>query len=132
MNELQLKYGCNPNQKPSRIFMENDRELPITVLSGRPGYINLLDALNGWQLVKELKEATGLPGGERSGSYVFLFQHGQWRYDKAERLRISASDAFYDFINDFTVTDENTIALQSPINGEETILFKKGGNADNE
>ena len=61
MQELELKYGCNPNQKPSRIFMENDRELPITVLSGRPGYINLLDALNGWQLVKELKEATGLP-----------------------------------------------------------------------
>ena len=61
MKELELKYGCNPNQKPSRIFMENDRELPITVLSGRPGYINLLDALNGWQLVKELKEATRLP-----------------------------------------------------------------------
>ena len=61
MKELELKYGCNPIQKPSRIFMENDRELPITVLSGRPGYINLLDALNGWQLVKELKEATGLP-----------------------------------------------------------------------
>ncbi len=61
MKELELKYGCNPNQKPSRIFMEDDRELPITVLSGRPGYINLLDALNGWQLVKELKEATGLP-----------------------------------------------------------------------
>ena len=61
MKELELKYGCNPNQKPSRIFMENDRELPITVLSGRPGYINLLDALNGCQLVKELKEATGLP-----------------------------------------------------------------------
>ena len=80
----------------------------------------------------ELQEATGLPGGEQSGTYVFLFQHGQWRYDKAERFRISASDASYDFINDFTVTDENTIALQSPINGEETILFKKGGNADNE
>ena len=61
MKELELKYGCNPNQKPSRIFMDNDRELPITVLSGRPGYIILLVALNGWQLVKELKEATGLP-----------------------------------------------------------------------
>ena len=60
MNELQLKYGCNPNQKPARVFMENG-DLPITVLNGRPGYINLLDALNGWQLVKELKEATGLP-----------------------------------------------------------------------
>ena len=74
----------------------------------------------------ELQEATGLPGGEQSGTYVFLFQHGEWRYDKAERFRISASDASYDFINDFTVTDENTIALHSPINGEETILFKKG------
>lgn len=61
MNELALKYGCNPNQKPSRIFMEDGSELPIKVLSGRPGYINFLDALNGWQLVKELKEATGLP-----------------------------------------------------------------------
>lgn len=60
MKELELKYGCNPNQKPSRIYME-EGELPITVLSGRPGYINFLDAFNGWQLVKELKEAAGLP-----------------------------------------------------------------------
>ena len=61
MNEIQLKYGCNPNQKPSRIYMEDGSELPVTVLNGKPGYINFLDALNGWQLVKELKEATGLP-----------------------------------------------------------------------
>ena len=61
MKELELKYGCNPNQKPSRIFMEGDKELPITVLNGRPGYINLLDAFNSWQLVNELKAATGLP-----------------------------------------------------------------------
>ena len=61
MNELQLKYGCNPNQKPSRIFMEDGSDLPITVLCGRPGYINFLDALNGWQLVSELKRETGLP-----------------------------------------------------------------------
>ena len=60
MKELALKYGCNPNQKPARVFME-EGELPIEVLSGRPGYINLLDALNSWQLVKELKQATGLP-----------------------------------------------------------------------
>ena len=60
MKELELKYGCNPNQKPSRIFVE-EGELPIEVLNGRPGYINFLDAFNGWQLVKELKEATGLP-----------------------------------------------------------------------
>ena len=61
MNELELKYGCNPNQKPSRIFMRDGGELPLTVLNGKPGYINFLDALNSWQLVKELKEALGLP-----------------------------------------------------------------------
>ncbi|MBP5660930.1 MAG: phosphoribosylaminoimidazolecarboxamide formyltransferase [Lachnospiraceae bacterium] len=61
MNEIQLKYGCNPNQKPSRIYMEDGSDLPVEVLNGRPGYINFLDAFNGWQLVKELKEATGLP-----------------------------------------------------------------------
>ena len=61
MKELELKYGCNPNQKPSRIYMADGSELPITVLNGKPGYINFLDAFNGWQLVKELKEATGLP-----------------------------------------------------------------------
>ena len=61
MSEIELKYGCNPNQKPSRIYMEDGSELPVKVLNGRPGYINFLDAFNGWQLVKELKEATGLP-----------------------------------------------------------------------
>ena len=60
-NEIALKYGCNPNQTPSRIFMKDGSSLPVTVLNGRPGYINFLDALNGWQLVSELKEATGLP-----------------------------------------------------------------------
>ena len=61
MNELPLKYGCNPNQKPSRVFMHDGSALPIEVLNGRPGYINLLDALNSWQLVRELRQATGLP-----------------------------------------------------------------------
>ncbi len=61
MNELELKYGCNPSQKPARIFMRDGSELPVKVLSGRPGYINFLDALNSWQLVRELKAATGLP-----------------------------------------------------------------------
>ena len=60
MKELELKYGCNPNQKPARIYMEKG-ELPIEVLSGKPGYINFLDAFNAWQLVKELKQASGLP-----------------------------------------------------------------------
>ena len=61
MNELELKYGCNPNQKPSRIFMKDGSDLPIQVLNGKPGYINFMDAFNSWQLVQELKEATGLP-----------------------------------------------------------------------
>ena len=61
MNALELKYGCNPNQKPSRVFMRDGSDLPFAVLNGKPGYINLLDALNSWQLVKELKAATGLP-----------------------------------------------------------------------
>ncbi len=61
MNEIQLKYGCNPIQKPSRIYMEDGSDLPVKVLNGKPGYINFLDAFNGWQLVKELKQATGLP-----------------------------------------------------------------------
>ena len=61
MTEFELKYGCNPNQKPAKIYMKDGSELPITVLNGRPGFINFLDALNSWQLVKELKEATGLP-----------------------------------------------------------------------
>ena len=61
MKEFELKYGCNPNQKPSKIFMHDGSELPIEILNGRPGYINFLDAFNSWQLVKELKEALGLP-----------------------------------------------------------------------
>ena len=61
MKEFQLKYGCNPNQKPSRIFMEDGSELPIEILCGKPGYINFLDAFNSWQLVKELKAALGIP-----------------------------------------------------------------------
>ena len=60
MKEYELKYGCNPNQKPAKIYMENGAELPIEILNGRPGHINLLDAMNSWQLVKEIKEALGL------------------------------------------------------------------------
>ena len=61
MKEMELKYGCNPNQKPAKVFMKDDKELPFTVLNGKPGFINLLDALNSWQLVRDLKEASGLP-----------------------------------------------------------------------
>ena len=61
MKEFELKYGCNPNQKPSKIYMKDGSDLPITILNGRPGYINFLDAFNSWQLVKEIKEATGMP-----------------------------------------------------------------------
>ena len=72
--ELELKYGCNPNQKPSRIFMQQG-ELPIEVLNGRPGYINFLDAFNSWQLVKELKEATGLPS---AASFKHVRKGSDW------------------------------------------------------
>ena len=61
MTEFELKYGCNPNQKPAKIFMKDGSQLPVQVLNGKPGYINFLDAFNSWQLVRELKEATGLP-----------------------------------------------------------------------
>ena len=60
MKEYELKYGCNPNQKPAKIFMEDGKDIPLEILNGRPGYINLLDALNSWQLVKEIKEALGM------------------------------------------------------------------------
>ena len=68
MNEMELKYGCNPNQKPARVFMNDNKDLPFQVLSGRPGYINLLDAFNGWQLVRELKKATLNPKPETCNS----------------------------------------------------------------
>ena len=85
MKELALKYGCNPNQKPSRIYMEDGSELPIQVLSGKPGYINFLDAFNGWQLVSGLKKETGLPAAtcesQRRRPYVFLRRfHRPFRY----------------------------------------------------
>ena len=79
MNELALKYGCNPNQKPSRIYMEDGSDLPVTVLNGKPGYINFLDALNSIQLVKELKAACGLPAAA-SFKHVLL-----WRLDRPLR-----------------------------------------------
>ena len=61
MKEFELKYGCNPNQKPARIYMDSNRDLPIQILSGKPGYINFLDAFNSWQLVRELKQALNMP-----------------------------------------------------------------------
>ena len=70
MNSMELKYGCNPNQKPARVFMKDGQDLPFTVLNGRPGYINLLDAFNSWQLVRELREATGLPAAARGNAAV--------------------------------------------------------------
>ena len=76
----------------------------------------------------ELAEATGLPGGEQSGSYVFLFRHEAWRWDKADRFRITVADASCDFLHEFTLSDENTVALLSPMDGSETLLFVRGGN----
>ena len=76
-------------------------------------------------LSSELAEAAGLPAGEQEGTYVFLFHHGAWRYDKAESFRITLGGKSYDFMNIITQTDENTIAVLSPMNDKETILFKK-------
>ena len=86
MKELELKYGCNPNQKPSRIFM-NEGELPITVLNGRPGYINFLDAFNGWQLVKELKKSH-----RTSGSYFLQACLSCWCSSWSSADRYSGKD----------------------------------------
>ncbi|MCR4596726.1 MAG: phosphoribosylaminoimidazolecarboxamide formyltransferase [Lachnospiraceae bacterium] len=135
MQELELKYGCNPNQKPSRVYMEDGSDLPITVLNGRPGYINLLDALNGYQLVKELKSATGLPAATSfkhvspAGAAV-----GQPLNDTEKQIYWVAPDAdlsplacayarargadrmssFGDFISLSDVCDESTALLIKP------------------
>ena len=132
MNELQLKYGCNPNQKPSRIYMEKGGELPIEVLGGRPGYINLLDAFNGWQLVRELKEAAGLPAAASfkhvspAGAAVGLplselDKKIYWVDEKAELTPLACAYArargadrmssFGDFIALSDVCDEETALL---------------------
>ena len=102
MNELALKYGCNPNQKPSRIFMSDGSELPIEVLNGRPGYINLLDALNSWQLVRELRQATGLPA---AASFKHVSPAGA-----AVGLPLSDTLKKIYFVNDIPGLDQSPIA----------------------
>lgn len=132
MNELELKYGCNPNQKPSRIYMADGGELPIQVLNGRPGYINFLDAFNGWQLVSELKKATGLPAATSfkhvspAGAAVGLPLEGTlakiyWVDDLGELSPLACAYArargadrmssFGDFIALSDVCDEDTARL---------------------
>ena len=101
MKELELKYGCNPNQKPSRIFMD-EGELPIEVLSGRPGYINFLDALNAWQLVRELKQATGLPA---AASFKHVSPAGA-----AVGLPLSDTLKHIYFVDDIAGLDESPVA----------------------
>ncbi len=101
MKELELKYGCNPNQKPSRIFMD-EGELPIEVLSGRPGYINFLDALNAWQLVRELRQATGLPA---AASFKHVSPAGA-----AVGLPLSDTLKHIYFVNDIPGLDDSPVA----------------------
>lgn len=134
MKELELKYGCNPNQKPSRIYM-NEGELPITVLNGKPGYINFLDAFNGWQLVSELKRATGLPAATSfkhvspAGAAVGLpltdvEKKIYWVDDRAELTPLASAYArargadrmssFGDFISLSDVCDVATAKLIKP------------------
>ena len=102
MKEFELKYGCNPNQKPSKIFMKDGSELPIEILSGRPGYINFLDAFNSWQLVKELKEATGLPSATS-------FKHVS-PTSAAVGVKLSASLKKACFVDDIEGLDESPLA----------------------
>ena len=102
MKELALKYGCNPNQKPSRIFMQEGQDLPLEVLNGRPGYINFLDALNAWQLVKELKQATGLPS---AASFKHVSPAGA-----AVGLPLSDTLKKVYFVDDIKGLDESPIA----------------------
>ncbi len=103
MNELALKYGCNPNQKPSRIFMENGKDLPVQILNGKPGYINFLDAFNAWQLVKELKAALGLPA-------VTSFKHVS---PTSAAVGVPMSDTLKKacFVEDVAGLDESPLAL---------------------
>ncbi len=102
MNELQLKYGCNPNQKPSRIFMTEGRDLPIQVLNGRPGYINFLDAFNAWQLVSELSQATGLPA---AASFKHVSPAGA-----AVGLPLSPTLKHIYFVDDIPALEQSPIA----------------------
>ena len=102
MKEFELKYGCNPNQKPSKIYMEDGSELPIEILSGRPGYINFLDAFNSWQLVKELKEATGLPSASS-------FKHVS-PTSAAVGLKLSEKLKKACFVDDIEGLDESPLA----------------------
>lgn len=102
MNEYQLKYGCNPNQKPARIYMENGSALPVEILNGRPGYINFLDALNGWQLVKELKEATALPA---AASFKHVSPAGA-----AVAVRLSDNLKKACFVDDVPGVDDSPLA----------------------
>jgi phosphoribosylaminoimidazolecarboxamide formyltransferase/IMP cyclohydrolase len=132
MKEIELKYGCNPNQKPSRIFMENGQKLPVKVLNGRPGYINFMDALNGWQLVTELKEATGLPsaasfkhvspaGASAGRPLTDILRKIYWIDEKEELSPLACAYArargadrmssFGDFISLSDVCDEATAKL---------------------
>ena len=101
MKELELKYGCNPNQKPSRIYME-DGELPIEVLNGRPGYINFLDAFNPWQLVRELKAATGLPA---AASFKHVSPAGAAVGEKLTEIEKKAC-----FVDDIDGLDDSPLA----------------------
>ena len=103
MKEFELKYGCNPNQKPAKIYMKDGSDLPITILNGRPGYINFLDAFNSWQLVKEIKEATGLPAATS-------FEHGS---NTSAAVSVPMSDALKraTFVDDIEGLDDSPIAV---------------------
>ena len=120
MKELELKYGCNPNQKPAKIFMENGGELPIEVLSGKPGYINFLDAFNAWQLVKELKAALGVPAATsfkhvsptsaavgvpmsdalKKACFVDDRLRNRWKSSRPQKEKVRSQYSFYEYLRE--------------------------------
>ena len=113
MKEFELKYGCNPNQKPAKIFMHDGSELPIEILCGRPGFINFLDAFNSWQLVKELKEALGLPA-------VTSFKHVS---PTSAAVGIPLSDKLKKacFVDDIEGLDESPSLVLTPVPAAPTV-----------
>ena len=145
MNELELKYGCNPNQKPSRIYMKDGSQLPVTVLNGKPGYINFLDALNSWQLVKELKEATGLPSaasfkhvspaGAAVGLPLSEMERRIYFVDDSSELspiacayiRARGTDRLSSYGDWAALNPDNKVSLYTNVNGEVRLFNKNLG-----
>ena len=145
MNELKLKYGCNPNQKPARVFMKDGSDLPFTVLNGKPGYINLLDAFNSFQLVRELKEATGLPAAasfnhvspagaalglpldEVDKKIYFVEPDAPLSSSACAYIRARGADRLCSYGDWAALNADNKVSLYANVNGEVKLFNKNLG-----